>query len=208
MRYWAIAAGLAAFFLTGFLLADAFDVAVLAEPALHDHVAGGLLGVALLVADAALPVASSLVMISLGALYGAALGALLALVGRVGMAALAFALGRRGGRLLGPLVSSDERARAERLLERWGALAILFSRPVPLLAETVAILAGASPLGWTPALAAAAAGSLPEVVVYAVAGATAASPHSAAAIWASLLVLGGGFWAVGRSLQKRDRSVG
>jgi len=203
MRYWAIAAGLAAFFLTGFLLAEAFDVAVLAEPALHDRVAGGLLGVALLVADAALPVASSLVMISLGALYGAALGALLALVGRVGMAALAFALGR----LLGPLAWSDERAAAERLLERWGALAILFSRPVPLLAETVAILAGASTLGWTPALAAAAAGSLPEAVVYAAAGATAASPQSAAAIWASLLGLGGGFWAVGRWLHKRDRSV-
>jgi hypothetical protein len=46
------------------------------------------------------------------------------------------------------LVTAEERARANRLLERWGTLAIVVTRPIPLLAETVAIMAGASPLGW------------------------------------------------------------
>ncbi|MGH3036534.1 MAG: TVP38/TMEM64 family protein, partial [Gaiellaceae bacterium] len=202
-RYWALAGGLAAFFLTGYLLAEAFDVGVLIDPELDGRVAGGALGVALLVADAFLPVPSSLVMISLGALYGVVIGAALALFGRVGMAVACFAAGRRGGPLVRRLVSSQDHARADRLLQRWGGLAIVFSRPVPLVAETIAILAGASRLSRSRFLAAAVAGSLPEAVVYAIAGATAASFQNAAAIWTSLLLVAGLFWILGRAIDKR-----
>jgi uncharacterized membrane protein YdjX (TVP38/TMEM64 family) len=202
-RYWALAGGLVSFFLTGYLLAEAFDVGFLTDPALETGVAGAVLGVALLVADAFLPVASSLVMISLGAIYGAPIGAALALFGRVGMAVACFALGRGGSRAIERLVSSSERARSDQLLHRWGGLAVVFSRPVPLLAETIAILAGASRLGWGRFLVAAVAGSLPEAMVYAIAGAKAASFQNAAAIWTSLLVVAGAFWLFARAMDKR-----
>ena len=61
--------------------------------------------------------------------------------------------------------------RADAFLTRWGALAVLVSRPVPIVAETVALLAGASALSWKRFLPAAAVGCAPPALLYAVAGA-------------------------------------
>jgi len=47
------------------------------------------------------------------------------------------------------------------LLARRGTLAIIVTRPVLLLSETTALMAGASPLGWRRVALAALAGSLP-----------------------------------------------
>ena len=53
-----------------------------------------------------------------------------------------------------------------------GPLAVLVTRPVPLAGETVAVLAGASGMGWTRCALAATAGALPEAVLYSWAGAS------------------------------------
>ena len=108
-----------------------------------------------------------------------------------------------GGPLLERLVSERERVRADALLARWGALAVLVSRPVPLLAETTAIMAGASPLTWSRVLLAAALGSLPEAVAYGLAGSIAPSLQNAGLIWGSFLVVAAGFWLLGRWIDRR-----
>ena len=191
-RYWMIAATVLAIFLTSYLLVEALDVGLLSDPRAslsRAGWAGATLGVLLLVADQFIPVPSSLVMLSLGALYGAALGIVLSLAGRVGMVAAGFALGRAGGRMLGRVMSTEERARADALLLRWGSLAVLVSRPVPLLAETVTIVAGTSGMRWSIALFAALLGSLPEAVVYSIAGSIAPSIRNAGLIWGSFLLI-------------------
>ena len=129
-------------------------------------------------------------MISLGALYGPVVGALLSLVGRFGMAVAGFALGRAGAPIVVKLIGDARRAHARALLERWGALAIIFSRPVPLLAETVVLVAGASRLRWRVALPAALVGSVPEAVAYGMIGAAAASAANGALVWLGFLVVG------------------
>ena len=78
--------------------------------------------------------------------------------------------GGRGGPLLALAVPADERTRANAALVRWGVLAIVVSRPLPLLAETITVLAGASPLGWGRAMVAALIGSVPPCLFYAWAG--------------------------------------
>ena len=193
LRFLAVAAAVAAVLLATFLLVQALEVTLLEDPrpALGDGGAGAAgLGVALLVADAMLPVPSSLVMISLGALYGPAAGALLALAGRFGMAIAGLALGRAGAPVLVKLIGPRRRGHAESLLERFGALAIIFSRPVPILAETVVLAAGAARMRWRVALPAAFVGSVPEAVAYGAVGATAASAANAAAVWVGFLVVG------------------
>src|SRR5690606_28842158 len=132
-------------------------------------------GVGLLIADVFLPVPSSLVMIAHGALFGVVLGTGLSLLGSLGATLFGFAVGPRGGGLLARLVTPKEKKKADALLARWGALAILITRPIPLLAETVSILAGASPMGWGRMTAAALAGSAPAALLYALTGATARS---------------------------------
>lgn len=131
-----------------------------------------LVAVALLVADVLLPVPSSLIMVWLGASQGWLVGAALSLVGCVGATVFAFWLGRRGGPLLERLVPQDERARVDGFLARWGVLAIVVTRPVPIVAETTAVVAGASPaVGWRGMLVAAIAGCVPWAVIYGLSGA-------------------------------------
>jgi uncharacterized membrane protein YdjX (TVP38/TMEM64 family) len=205
-RFWMVAATILALFLTTYLLVEAFDVGFLTDPRSsldEPSWATASLGVLLLVADQFIPVPSSLVMISLGALFGAAGGIALSLSGRVGAMAAGFAVGRAGGPLLERLIRPREAARADALLARWGVLAILVSRPVPLLAETVAIVAGTSSIRWSRALGAAALGSLPEVVAYSLAGAVAPSFENAALIWGSFLLIAVGFWLIGRWIDRR-----
>jgi uncharacterized membrane protein YdjX (TVP38/TMEM64 family) len=196
--------GMLAFFLCLFLLVEALGIPLLVDPTPWLNRGGVLaaaLGVGLLVADVLLPVPSSLVMVAHGALFGVLGGTLLSLLGSTGAAMFGFWVGRRGGRLLERLVPPEERARADRLLERWGTLAVIVTRPIPLLAETVAIMAGASKLGWGRTALAALAGSLPPALLYALTGAAVANFQSATLMFLFVLLVTGIFWAVGRRVQ-------
>jgi uncharacterized membrane protein YdjX (TVP38/TMEM64 family) len=88
------------------------------------------------------------------------------------------------------------------MLRRRGVLAVLLSRPLPLLAETVAVMAGASSLRWSRVLPAAAIGSLPEVVAYSLAGAIAPGFDNAALIWGSFIALAVAFWFLDRRISR------
>jgi uncharacterized membrane protein YdjX (TVP38/TMEM64 family) len=205
-RYWAVVGVVLASFLAGFALIEALQLPLLTDPSDPLRPGGApaaALALALLVVDAVLPVPSSIVMITLGTLYGLALGMLLSLLGRLGMALVGFAVGRRGGPVLARLVPPEGRARADALLARWGALAIVLSRPVPLLAETVIVLAGASTIGWGRAMLASLVGSAPEAAVYALAGAVAREPGRPAAVWAAVCIVASCYWAIGRGADRR-----
>jgi uncharacterized membrane protein YdjX (TVP38/TMEM64 family) len=125
-------------------------------------------------------------------------GTALSLAGTLGASALAFYIGRRSARLIERLVSPGEKAHADALLARWGALAIVVTRPIPLLAETTAILAGGSPLGWPRLLAASAAGAFPPCLLYALTGAHSRSFGSGALMFGAVLLVAGGFYFLGR----------
>lgn len=172
-RYGAMALVVVATLLAVFVSVGALDIVLLEEP--HRRLNGmnagvAAAGVALLVVDALLPVASSVVMVAHGAMFGVVTGSVLSVVGATGATLAGLAIGRCGGPALDRFVPPRERLRAERLLERWGTTAIVATRPVPLLAEAVAILAGASRLSWARATLGAVVGSLPPALVYAVAG--------------------------------------
>jgi uncharacterized membrane protein YdjX (TVP38/TMEM64 family) len=209
-RYWAVAGTVLGLLLVGFLVAEAFDIPLLADPT-HRLGQGGVVGAVLVVAllslDAVLPVPASLVMVASGALYGTVTGVLLALLGRVLMALSGYAIGQRGGPLVARLVPPDGRHRADGLLRRWGTLAIVVTRPVPLLAETTTILAGVSGIGWGRAAAAAFVGSVPEAVLYAGSGALAHGVEDAARIWVALLIVACTLWIVGRWANRRVSGV-
>ena len=210
-RYLWLAGGLLAFFLTAYLVVDAAGVPLLVEPHATLADAGPWaagLGVGLLVVDAFVPVASSVVMLSVGALYGPLAGSCLALVGRLGAWLCGFAVGRRAGGFVERKVPEPERARAERLLTRHGALAVVITRPVPLLGETLAVLAGASRMSWARGALAALVGSIPEAVTYALAGGAARSFEGGALLWVLLLAVSGLFWAAALWRERRPAQVG
>ena len=205
-RHMIIMGVMIASFLLLFIVVEALGVPLLTDPTPwmgHGGLLAASLGVGLLVADVLLPVPSSLVMVAHGALFGVAVGTLLSLTGSVGAALFGFAIGRRGGRLMERLVTPAERERADRLLKRWGALAIIVTRPVPLLAETVAIMAGTSSLGWGRVALASLAGSLPPALLYAITGASVANLQNTTLVFVLVMLIAGAFWVFGRWAEPR-----
>ena len=206
-RYLLIVVATMAFFLLLLFAVEALGVSLLTDPTPWMRRGGVLaagLGVSLLVADVLLPVPSSLVMVAHGTIFGAVIGTLLSLLGSMGASLCGFAIGRRGGKLLERLVSAEERARADKMLAKWGALAVVVTRPVPLLAETVAIIAGTSSLGWGHITLASFAGSLPAAVLYALTGASYANFQSATLMFGAVLLVAGSFWLVGRAVTQTN----
>jgi len=201
-RWLLLVVGVLALFLAGFLVAGAFSVPPLDDPASWlsgGGVLAGVGGVALLVADVVLPVPSSLVMVVHGALFGVVLGTALSLLGGVGSALAGYGLGRVGGPpLLRSVCSEAERDHAGLLVRRWGLLAVTATRPVPLLAETVAVVAGASRLGLVRTTVAAAAGSLPGALLYSVAGSSDGGAPSGLVVFAIVIAIAASLWMLGR----------
>jgi uncharacterized membrane protein YdjX (TVP38/TMEM64 family) len=203
-RYLLLMAALMAFFVILFLIVEALGVPLLSDPTpwmKHGGVLAAGLGVALLIADVLLPVPSSLVMVAHGALFGVVVGTLLSLLGSVGAALFGFAIGRRGGKFLNRVVTPAEQSHANQLLARWGALAIIVTRPIPVLAETVAIMSGASSLGWRTVALASFAGSLPPALLYALTGAAVANFQNTSLMFGVVLLVAGLFWLIGRLLE-------
>lgn len=204
-RYWTVVGLMLLVLLVLFGAVEALGVPLLTDPSPWIERRGplaALTGVGLLVIDVLLPVPASLVMIAHGALFGVAMGTALSLLGSTGAAALGFALGRRGGGALARVVPASERARADRMLERWGTLAVIATRPVPLLAETTVIMAGASPMPWRRVMLAAVAGSLPAALLYALTGAVAASFTNGTLVFGLVLLIAGAFWWLGRRAER------
>lgn len=201
-RYVLIFAGLVGLFLILFLAAEVLNIPLLTDPqaVLSDQEAGWAAGtgVFLLVVDVVLPVPSSLVMVAHGALFGPLWGALLSLLGRAGFSVSGYLLGRRSAPYALRRIDPAERDRAERLLERWGLLAVVFTRPVPMVAESVSVMAGMSTLGLAPVLAASVLGSLPEAILYAVAGSLSTRFQNTALIWLFLIAVAGIVWVFDR----------
>ncbi len=118
--------------------------------AADDHAAVfALAGAGLLAADVLLPVPSSIVGTMLGARLGFVAGFIAAFAGMMSGQVLAYAASRR---LL--------RKRVHTLAATPTLAAIFLSRPVPVLAEAMAIAAGAAQLSWRQFLLACGGGNL------------------------------------------------
>jgi uncharacterized membrane protein YdjX (TVP38/TMEM64 family) len=128
--------------------------------------------VLLLASDVVLPVPSSLVMVLSGAAFGVWWGALIALAGSILGEWLGFELVRKFGRgFAARFVGEDDFDRFSRLLDRHGALGVVLTRPLPIVMETMSVIAGLSQMRRATFLMASLIGTGPIVLVYAYAGA-------------------------------------
>lgn len=200
MRHYTIFLGIiVTISLSLFGVAEAFQILLLTDPqVLHSaEWFSAILSTSLLISDPILPIPASLIMIANGANFGVLIGTLLSFCGSLGAGLFAFYLGRCGGPLVKRFVPEEERRKANGYLAKWGGTAILVSRPIPILAESVAILAGASPMGWYQMALATAVGSLPVALLYAVVGATVMTSNKALGLFGAVILLAGIIW-VGR----------
>ena len=200
-RYWAAVAGLSVFFLLLFFVFDALNVPLLQDPQQwlgEAGIVGALLGMGLLIADVVLPVPSSIVMVANGTMFGLLGGALLSLAGRAGAFLFGYYLGAKSQGFARRHIPESQMNAAHALIETRGALAIILTRPVPILSETMSIVAGLASLPLGKSLFLAILGSVPEALLLAATGAYAATLDNTFLVFGALLLVTGLYWAASR----------
>jgi uncharacterized membrane protein YdjX (TVP38/TMEM64 family) len=96
----------------------------------------------LLALDVFLPVPSSVVATAAGLLFGLAPGAAIVWGGMMTGCLIGYVVGVRAAGAAEWIVGADNLARAGELMRRHGDVAIVFCRPVPVLAEASVVFAG------------------------------------------------------------------
>ncbi len=165
--------------------------------------------IGLLAIDIFIPVPSSLVMVLSGAVFGVWWGSLLAFTGSIGGEWLGFELARRYGaswfaRFIG---DEDERRRLNRILLTHGAVAVAVTRALPVVMETMSIVAGLSPMRRTTFLLASALGTAPIVMVYAYAGAMSRETGSLVPAIVILIAVAAAGWVWYRAIPTAPSSA-
>ena len=127
--------------------------------------------VGVLAADLLLPVPSSMVATLGGAHLGVVIGTGCAWLGMTAGAMLGWWIGRTAGAASVSSLTLAEQERLTRQQRRFGPLAVVLTRPLPLVAEAAALMAGASGMSWQNFLTAAGSGNLAIALVWSLAGA-------------------------------------
>ena len=127
--------------------------------------------IGVLAADIILPVPSSLVATLGGASLGVAVGTLCGSVGLTIGSLAGWLLGRIAGRRSLEALDAHERAAVAERRRTLGPLLVVVSRPLPILAEAVALMAGAAGMTWPTFLAAAAPANGVIALAWSLAGA-------------------------------------
>jgi uncharacterized membrane protein YdjX (TVP38/TMEM64 family) len=167
----------------------------------------GLAGVGLLILDVVAPVPASIVMLANGMLFGPVWGSLLSVAGGWGAAVVGYWIGRRGERAGQRWLGATSLARAGMFFQKYGLLAVIVSRPIPILAEAVTIIAGMSRMPARTFFLAVMLGLLPTAVIYGVAGAYTLDLNHGWYVFVAVLLLAGAVWMVGRLVMRPKTSV-
>ncbi|MEM8952737.1 MAG: VTT domain-containing protein [Verrucomicrobiota bacterium] len=125
-------------------------------------------GIVLLILDIVLPLPSTVVISALGYLYGALWGGLIAALGSMLSAGLAYGLCRTWGRRAARWIAGERGvAEGERLFGRAGGWIVVLSRWLPLMPEVVSCMAGIARMRAWSFFFALACGTLPMAFVFA-----------------------------------------
>jgi uncharacterized membrane protein YdjX (TVP38/TMEM64 family) len=127
-------------------------------------------------------------MIANGALFGIALGTALSLTGTMIASLTGFYIGKKSKRGIYKYIQEKDQEKAEALIKKWGMLAIVVTRPIPVLSETVSIVAGTTKLSSARMFFYSLAGLFPGAFIYALTGTSAANINNT--IYNFLIVVG------------------
>lgn len=184
-----------------FFAVEEMDIRLLKNPEVLLH-QGGLIaacaGIGLLIADVILPIPASLVMIAHGAIFGVWLGSLFSLIGGVMASCAGYYLGYKSGPMINKFITMQEQEQASDAMKKWGGLAVLISRPIPLMAESISIMAGVIQMPVQKFIIASLLGILPAAIIFAITGVYALEMKSGIWSFGIVLLVAGFFWVIGK----------
>jgi uncharacterized membrane protein YdjX (TVP38/TMEM64 family) len=201
-RFWLFTVALLLAMLLLFFVVQALQLPFLAEDTSfllnQKKWVAALAGVGLLMVDVIAPVPSSIVMLANGMLFGVVGGTLLSVAGGFGAALVGYWMGMRGAQVGKRWLGEESLARANAFFLKHGVLAVIVSRPIPILAEAITIIAGISRMPARTFSFGVLLGLLPTAIIYAVAGAYALNLQSGIYVFLAVLGLAGVVWVVGK----------
>lgn len=201
-RFWILTLALVLTMLLLFVAVQLFDLPFLREDASYllgqEKWVAALAGFGLLAIDVVAPVPSSIVMTVNGTLFGMLPGTALSLSGSLAAAIIAYWIGTKGKNAGERWMGREAVACAHTFFVNHGVVAVIVSRPIPILAEAIGIIAGVSRMPAKRFLWAAALGLLPTSLVYSIAGAYSKNLNTGIYAMGGVFVLAGLFWAIGK----------
>lgn len=200
-KYLYIFLGLSTFILLTFFIAITFEIPILTDPTYilkHGGITAAFISIALLISDIILPVPSSIVMIANGAVFGFWNGVLITMIGGVTASLTGFYIGKKSTSYINKYITPAEQEQAKQLMNKWGISILIISRSIPILAETMSIMAGATGVSSLQMFLASIVGLLPVAILYSYTGVYAADLNSA--LWSFIIVMAcaGLFWVIGK----------
>lgn len=166
-------------------------------------IAAALFIVAALTLDLFLPVPNGVTNTLAGAAFGFALGTLVIWLGLMGASLAGYAFGRWAARPLAKRwLGADDVDKAHKLAERVGPIALIVSRPVPVLAEVMAIAAGVSAMAFARFAVVMALANLGVAMLFAAIGAAAVEQASAELLMLGAVGLPLAFWLGWQGLER------
>jgi uncharacterized membrane protein YdjX (TVP38/TMEM64 family) len=134
-------------------------------------------------------------MVLSGAAFGVVWGSVLSLAGSIAGEWLGFELVRRYGRGMSRRLVGDEEVRQlETLFARHGAAAVAVTRALPIIMETMSVVAGLSGMRRSTFLISSLIGTLPIVIIYAYAGAVSRQMGSIVPALVIVIAMAGAAW--------------
>lgn len=122
-------------------------------------------------ADILLPVPSSVVMLLNGKLFGIISGTIISCAGLMLSTFAGYFIGKKITTRLSYFINPKQQAESEQLFQNWGLIILIVSRPIPLLSESISIVAGMQRMSFSTVFFSSLAGSLPGSFIYAYYGA-------------------------------------
>ena len=165
-----------------------------------------LAGIGLLMADVVAPVPSSIIMFVNGVLFGVILGSLLSILGGLGATLLGHWIGTKGEAASKRWIGETALNRARQFFQKHGMVALIVSRPIPILAEAISIIAGISGMPRKQLIPGTIIGLLPAAILYAIAGAYAVDLNSGLYAFIAVMLLATAVWAIGRLILHSKRT--
>ncbi len=156
-----------------------------------------------LTSDIVLPVPSSIVMYTNGFVLGLIQGAALSLASVMLGAYIGYYLGKYTS--LGLKAKQDQKA--DLLLSKYGAIAILVSRGIPILSETICVVCGYNKIPLKQYLVFNLIGYIPLCLLYAFCGSVGYDRNTFLLSFGFSLLISAAFWFFGKSLFLKSKNT-
>ena len=167
------------------------------------HLQFALVSFIVLASDILLPVPSSIVMYLNGYILGFTLGAVVSLAGLLVGAVLGYYIGKWSS--LG--AATEKNQRAQRILTTYGPMAVLVTRGIPIIAESIAIVCGYNKMPFGKYFLLNLIGYIPLCLLYAFCGRAGYDKNTFLLSFACSLVIAAAFWFFGKSYFSRSKSI-